>query len=170
MVNGFNFSNSVINGVNGNNAAADEGSVSFSELTGSASESSTSISGGFEDNFRVVNTSGTLNRITFTSVTIGANSTADGNDGIILEALTGAAILNATIEQHLHRGPRRPLHLPQQRDGHVRPRLHGEHVYEQPPGHRDGRRGRDDQRRRPRRSLTYDISGNSFRTRSACSS
>ncbi len=97
-VSGFTLANSVINGVNGNGAAADEGSVSFSELTGSASVSSTSISGGFEDNFRVVNTSGTLNRITFSTVTIGANSTTDGNDGIVLEALTGAAILNATIQ------------------------------------------------------------------------
>jgi len=97
-VSGFTLANSVINGVNGNSAAAREGSVSFAELTGSASVTSTSISGGFVDNFRVVNTSGTLNRITFSSVTIGANSTTDGNDGILLEALTGAAVLNATIQ------------------------------------------------------------------------
>jgi len=97
-VTGFALANSVISGVNGNSAGAREGSVSFTELTGTASVSSTNISGGLVDNFRVVNTSGTLNRITFSSVTIGANSTADGNDGILLEALTGAAILNATIQ------------------------------------------------------------------------
>ena len=128
--------------MNGNNAAADEGSVSFSELTGSASVSSTNISGGFEDNFRVVNTSGTLNRITFTSVTIGANSTADGNDGIFLEALTGAAILNATIQSSTFTSARGDLfNFLNNGTADVRPRLHGEHADEQPPGHRDGRRG-----------------------------
>ena len=98
-VSGFTLSNSVINGTNGNNAAApfNEGSVSFSGLTGSASISNVSISGGFADNFRVVNTTGVLNRITFSSVTVGANSTANGNDGITLEAQS-AATLNATIQ------------------------------------------------------------------------
>jgi VCBS repeat-containing protein len=98
-VSGFTLSNSVINGTNGNNASGpfNEGSVSFSELTGSVAVSNTSISGGISDNFRVVNTTGSLNRITFTSVTVGANSTANGNDGITLEAQS-TATLNATIQ------------------------------------------------------------------------
>jgi len=97
-VSGFSLGHSVINGTNGNNSAApfNEGSVSFSELTGSATISNTSISGGFADNFRVVNTQGTLDRITFSSVTIGANSTTDGNDGVTLEA-RATATLNATV-------------------------------------------------------------------------
>jgi hypothetical protein len=96
---GFTLSNSVINGTNGNNASApfNEGSVSFSNLTGTASVSGTNISGGLADNFRVVNTTGTLNRITFSGVTLGANSTANGNDGLTLEAQS-TATLNATIQ------------------------------------------------------------------------
>jgi hypothetical protein len=96
-VSNFSMSNTTIAGTNGNNAAADEGSVTFSGLTGSASISSSSISGGFENNFTVINSSGTLNRITFNGVTIGPNSTTDGNDGIYLEA-QNAALLNATIQ------------------------------------------------------------------------
>ncbi|MFN7985947.1 MAG: Ig-like domain-containing protein [Thermoanaerobaculia bacterium] len=98
-VTGFTLSNSVINGTNGNNGAGgfNEGSVSFSNLAGSVSITSTSISGGFSDNFRVVNTAGSLNRITFNAVTIGANSTASGNDGITLEA-QGSSTLNVTVQ------------------------------------------------------------------------
>src|SRR6185436_9511999 len=83
---GFTLDNTTINGTNGTNASApfNEGSVSFSELTGSATVSDTSISGGFSDNFRVVNTAGTLNRITFTAVNFGANSTLAGNDALTL--------------------------------------------------------------------------------------
>ena len=94
-MNGFTLANSVINGTNGN--AGTEGSVAFSGLTGSASITSSSISGAFSDNFRVVNASVTLDRITFSGVTIGANSTANGNDGISLEAL-GTATLNVTVQ------------------------------------------------------------------------
>jgi hypothetical protein len=93
----FTMDNTVINGVNGNNAVADEGSVRFTELTGSATISNSNISGGFEDNFKVVNTTGTLNRVTFTNTTIGANSTTDGNDGISIETLNSAAIM-ATVQ------------------------------------------------------------------------
>jgi len=98
-VSGFTLSNSVINGTNGNNASApfNEGSVSFSELTGSVSITSTNISGGFADNFRVVNTTGTLNRITFTGDTFGTNSTGAGNDSLTMEAQS-TAVLNATVQ------------------------------------------------------------------------
>ncbi|MBL1264479.1 tandem-95 repeat protein [Methylomicrobium sp. RS1] len=94
----FMLDNSVINGVNGNDAAADEGSVRFTGLTGSATISNSNISGGFEDNFKVVNTSGTLDRLTFTSTTIGANSTTDGNDGIGIESQGAGTVLNVTVQ------------------------------------------------------------------------
>lgn len=96
-VTGFTLADSVISGVNGDNAAADEGSIRFTELTGSATVSNTSISGGFEDNFKLVNTSGTLDRLTFSNVTIGSNSVADGNDGIGIEA-AGSAVVNVTVQ------------------------------------------------------------------------
>ncbi|WP_024298209.1 tandem-95 repeat protein [Methylomicrobium lacus] len=93
---GFTLDNTVINGVNGDNAVADEGSVRFTELTGTATISNSNISGGFEDNFKVVNTSGTLDRLTFTNTTIGANSTSDGNDGIGIEA-AGSSVVKVTV-------------------------------------------------------------------------
>jgi hypothetical protein len=92
---------------NGTNDASgvEESSVSFDNLTGAATISNTSISGGYTDNVRVLNTSGTLNRITFDAVTIGTNqfgaasdgSQDHGNAGISLET-TGAAVMNATVQ------------------------------------------------------------------------
>ena len=91
----FTMDNCVINGTNG--TVVNEGSVQFTGLTGSALVTSCNISGAIEDNFRVVNTSGVLNRITFTSTIIGANSNALGSDGIFIEAQSTANI-NATIQ------------------------------------------------------------------------
>ncbi len=93
----FALANTIINGTNGNDAGADEGSVRFTELTGSASVTNCNISGAVENNFTVVNTSGTLNRITFTSTTFGANSTATGDDGLLIEG-QNAAVVNATVQ------------------------------------------------------------------------
>jgi hypothetical protein len=96
---GFTLANSVINGTNGTNGTTpfDDSSVWFDNLTGSATVSSTYVSGGFEDNFRVMNTSGSLNRITFTSDTIADNSAAGGNDGVLLETAGTAGQLHATV-------------------------------------------------------------------------
>ena len=96
VVAGFSLAATAINGANGNSAAADEGSVRFDELTGSASITNSGISGGFEDNFKLINSSGSLNRLTFDNVTIGSNSLTDGNDGITLES-AGTAVINATV-------------------------------------------------------------------------
>jgi VCBS repeat-containing protein len=95
-VNGFTLSNSVINGVNGDNDAANEGSISFDELTGSASLTSVNVSGGWEDNIRLANTTGTLNRLTLTNCTIGANSASFGNAALNLMA-SGTAVVNVTV-------------------------------------------------------------------------
>ena len=96
-VNGFTLANSVVSGVNGNDAATDEGSIRFTDLTGVAAVTSTNISGGFENNFKLNNSTGTLNRLTFTSVMIGANSTAEGNDGIGIEG-SGNSVVNVTVQ------------------------------------------------------------------------
>jgi hypothetical protein len=103
---GFTLANSVINGSNGNNGTTpfDDSSVWFDNLTGSASVTNSHVSGGFEDNFRVVNTSGSLNRITFTSDTIGDNSAAGGNDGVSLESATTAGQLQATVQSSTFTG------------------------------------------------------------------
>jgi LPXTG-site transpeptidase (sortase) family protein len=95
-VNGFSLAHSVVNGSNGTNATVDEASIAFNGLTGTASISNTTIQGGIEDNFRVRNTSGSLN-ITFDTVTLGANNISTGNDGINLDA-SGTATINPTIK------------------------------------------------------------------------
>ena len=98
-VNGFALTGSVINGTNGTNPATpfNEGGVAFDELTGSVSISNSNVSGAIYDNFRVRNTSGSLNRLTFSGVTIGANSTANGNDGVLLSASSNAT-MNVTVQ------------------------------------------------------------------------
>ncbi len=85
-VTGFTLANSVINGVNGSSTAANEGSVSFDDLLGSASFTNNTIEGGLEDNVVVINDTGTLDRMTVSGGTIGLNSTASGNDGISVES------------------------------------------------------------------------------------
>ncbi|MGH2900189.1 MAG: hypothetical protein ACRDMZ_16060, partial [Solirubrobacteraceae bacterium] len=96
---GLTLATSVINGANGNNATTpfDDSSVWIDNLTGSAAVSNTYVSGGFEDNFRVVNASGSLNRITFTSDTFGASGATPGNDALLLESATTAGQLQATV-------------------------------------------------------------------------
>jgi Bacterial Ig domain len=92
---GFTLDHTVIDGINGDALA--EGSVRFTELTGSATISSSSISGASENNITVINTTGTLNRLTISNTTLGANSTTLGSDGLFVEA-QGAAVINATVQ------------------------------------------------------------------------
>jgi uncharacterized repeat protein (TIGR01451 family) len=92
-VTGFTLANTTVSGTNGSSAAADEGSIRFTNLLGSASISAADISGGLEDNVRIVNNTGTLDRLTVNSgTTIGANSTSLGNDGILVEANISATL------------------------------------------------------------------------------
>lgn len=93
----FTLANSVINGVNGNDDAANEGAVRFSQLTGTASITNSNISGSVETNVRVENTSGTLNRLTVDATTIGLTATATGDDGLLVEA-SGTAVINVTVQ------------------------------------------------------------------------
>jgi hypothetical protein len=96
-VQGFTLSNSVINGVSGSNATLHEAAVAFDGLTGSASVSGTSVAGGVEDNFRVTNTSGVLNRLTFTNATFAGNAAATGRDGLSIIG-SGGAVVNVTVQ------------------------------------------------------------------------
>lgn len=93
-----------ITGTNGSNAGFDEGAVVFTNLTGSAAITSSYIEGGFEDNVRVANTSGTLNRLTMTSDTVGHNGTT-GNDGVLLDA-SSTATMNVTVQNSRFTGSR----------------------------------------------------------------
>ncbi|MGB0101955.1 MAG: Ig-like domain-containing protein, partial [Nocardioides sp.] len=95
---GLTIANSVINGSNGTNGATpyDDSSVWFTNLTGSAAITSTYVSGGLEDNVRVTNSNGSLDRITFDQVTFGTSGNRPANDALLLSS-TGAAALRATI-------------------------------------------------------------------------
>jgi hypothetical protein len=105
-VNGFSMSGCVINGTNGNSATVDtygEGSVYFGStavngLTGSATVSSSTISGGRGRNFSVVNTGGTLNRLTISNSTFGLTNTAvDSGHSLAVEARNSGTVANVTV-------------------------------------------------------------------------
>jgi Bacterial Ig domain len=93
---GFIMDNCVIDGSNGTNAGFDEGSVIFGDLTGSASITNCNISGSVENNMSVVNTSGTLNRITVSGCTFGAMNAATGDDALLIESSL-TSVINATV-------------------------------------------------------------------------
>jgi hypothetical protein len=90
-------------GANGNNLNGPyyEAAVKLDELTGSASVTGSYFSGGMSDNFRVANTTGTLNRITLTSDTFavqaGNPTTRLLNDALFIQGL-GTATVNATVQ------------------------------------------------------------------------
>lgn len=96
-VQNFTLASSVVNGANGTSAALNEGSISFSGLTGSATVSGSNVSGGISNNVRVVNGSGVLDRLTVSGTTVGANSTTDGADGVFIQA-QNSAVLNLTVQ------------------------------------------------------------------------
>ena len=64
------------------------------------------IEGGLEDNLNVVNTSGTLNRLTITGSTFGFNNTTNGNNSILLESQNAGTTLNFTIQGSTIKGAR----------------------------------------------------------------
>ena len=97
---GFTWDNNVVTGTNGTTSG--EGGVYFRDnggvagLTGSASFTGGTIEGGSDDNVNIFNARGTLNRVTFTNMTIGHVGTLVGDDGVSIEASSGATI-NTTI-------------------------------------------------------------------------
>ena len=106
-VRGFNMDDTVIDGsvnnaagqaFNGTDPNTDEGAVSFDNLTGTGlTISDSTIARGIYNGLRVVNSSGTLNRLTVTNTAFNSGATQpNGNDNVLIEALSNAS-LNATI-------------------------------------------------------------------------
>jgi hypothetical protein len=97
----FDMADSVVNGVNGNSSADDEGSIRFTNLSGTVDITGSTIAGGHEDNIRINNSTGILTMTVEDSLTnqmvIGLNSMTTGNDGILLET-TGSADATLTID------------------------------------------------------------------------
>jgi uncharacterized repeat protein (TIGR01451 family) len=106
-VNGFTLEYATVGGTNGTNATIGsygEGSVYFGTatgatgLTGSGTVTSCNISGGRARNFSVVNTSGTLNRLTITGTTFGLNQNfTDANQSLAVEARNSGTVANTTV-------------------------------------------------------------------------
>lgn len=96
---GFTMDTCFLDGTTGTNGATpyNDGAVSFDNLTGSATVSNSNIQGGFSNNFRLVNTSGTLNRITFSNVTFDVSGASPANDALTIES-QGAAVVNVTVQ------------------------------------------------------------------------
>jgi large repetitive protein len=110
-VNNFTLEYSTVNGTNGTNAAlappegAGEGAVYFGNttttgLTGTGVITNCIISGGRSRNFSVINSSGTLNRLTVTGSTFGLNQNfIDAQRSFSVEGRPSAAgtIVNTTV-------------------------------------------------------------------------
>lgn len=104
-VNGFALEYSTVGGTNGTNGTIDnygEGSVYFGNatttgLTGTGTVTNCNINGGRARNFSVVDTSGTLNRLTITGTTFGLTAAASDNDSLAVEARNAGTVANVTV-------------------------------------------------------------------------
>lgn len=98
-VRGLTIAQSVVNGTNGDNATTpyDDSSVLLTDLTGSAAITATHVSGGLEDNLRVTNAAGSLDRLTLDHVTLAASGNRPTNDAVAVESTTGAGALKLTV-------------------------------------------------------------------------
>ncbi|MGH9905193.1 MAG: hypothetical protein ACRD8U_06355, partial [Pyrinomonadaceae bacterium] len=115
-VTGFTLQTSVVDGNNGTSQTADvdivngEDSIRIINLLGSALIDDCFIGGGFEQNVRVVNDTGTLNRLTISDSSIGDLDGAgagrgvdntNGDDNINLEARTVGTVMNVTLTNNI---------------------------------------------------------------------
>lgn len=119
-VTGFTLQSSVVDGNNGTSATADpdpvlldvngEDSIRFVNLTGSALIDDSFIGGGYKNNIRIVNDSGTLDRLTISNSSVGDLDGAgagrgvdntNGEDNINLEARNASTVLNATLTNNI---------------------------------------------------------------------
>jgi hypothetical protein len=95
-VSGFSFTYGTINGSNGASTPLAGASLAMDNLTGTGTISNSTITGGYHDDVRIANTSGTLNPLTFDSDTFAqTNADANGNDAMLITASGGT--LNPTI-------------------------------------------------------------------------
>jgi len=103
-VTNFSLIDSVVNANSGNSTANDEGAISFTNLLGTSLFSGNNVSGGFEDQIKVVNNSGvatiTVNDSANDQAVIGLDANPaglNGNDGLLVESQNSAQI-NLTVD------------------------------------------------------------------------
>ena len=104
-VSGFTLDNSRLAGTHGTNVGFDEAAVSISELTGVALFTNDSVSGGVEDNVRILNTTGTLDSLVFNNVRVGHMHATQGNDAMLIR-VQDAAVVKARIRNSTFHGAR----------------------------------------------------------------
>lgn len=102
-VTNFSLIDSVISGTSGNNTGLDEGAISFANLLGNSLFSGNNVSGGFEDQIKIVNNTGvatiTVNDSANDQAVIGLDANpagTNGNDGLLIES-QNAAQINLTV-------------------------------------------------------------------------
>ncbi len=103
-VSGFTLDNSVISGNSGNNTSgggSDEAAIRFTDLTGNATISNCTISGGYEFNVNVIVNSGSLNRLNFTNTTVNAMQASGNEDDSFHVEAFNSATLNVTVSDSI---------------------------------------------------------------------
>jgi VCBS repeat-containing protein len=80
-----------VGGTNGSNAGQEESSVRLLELGGTNTLDNNDISGGFTDNVRLDNHTAALTDLIITNNKIHDNNATTGNQGILVDFVTGAA-------------------------------------------------------------------------------
>ena len=103
-VEGFTLEYATVGGSNGTSTSGiGEGSIYFGNqlgttgITGSATVTNCAISGGYARNFSLVNTSGTLNRLTITGTTFGQTLATSPESNLAVEARNGGTVANVTV-------------------------------------------------------------------------
>lgn len=110
-VRGLVIADSVVSGTNGTNAASPYGdaAVVLENLTGSASITDTHVAGGMRDNLRVVNTSGSLDRLTLERLSLGGGVNGPDNDAVLLDSSGSASAFRVTVKDSTFRSARGDL-------------------------------------------------------------
>ena len=94
-VTGFTLASSTVDN-NANDAATDEAGLHFTNLLGTASITTTTVSNHLEDNARILNSSGTLSQLTITNSTFRDTDTVSpGNNGLLIQGDSNA---NMTVD------------------------------------------------------------------------
>jgi hypothetical protein len=113
-VTGLTLDHILIDGQNGNNEASpfEEGSIRIDNLFGIAAITNSDISGGYDNNVLIRNSSGTLNRLTIDHTHFGLtyDSNTNGGSSIIFEgpatASAGGTTMNLTVSNSTFDGSR----------------------------------------------------------------
>ncbi len=96
-VSGLTLNHDVIDGTNGGATSTEPASVALTELTGAATISNSTITGGYEDDVRIENSAGTLSPLTLSADTLSeVNTNSHGNDDVLIAA-NATSTINPTI-------------------------------------------------------------------------